>query len=137
MALAIRLNRMGRKKKPFYHVVVIDQRKPRQGVPVDDLGYYNPMTDPAEIKIDEVKALKWLKEGAIPTQTVRSILSKMGVLQKLHNEQYGKKDEAETEEVETEEVETEVEEVVTETEAETVEQPSSEEDEESKENEEQ
>ena len=123
MALAIRLNRMGRKKKPFYHVVVIDKRKPRQGVPVDDLGYYNPMIDPAEIRIDEVKALKWLKEGAIPTQTVRSILSKIGVLQKLHNEQYGKENEAETE---VDEVEIE---------AETIEQPSSEENEENEKNE--
>ena len=123
MALAIRRKRRGRKKKPFYHVVVIDKRKPRQGVPVADLGYYNPMTDPAEIKIDEEKALKWLKEGAIPTQTVRSILSKAGILQKLHNEQYGKGNGAETE---VEEVEIE---------AETIEQPSNEENEENEKNE--
>lgn len=123
MALAIRLKRMGRKKKPFYHVVVIDKRKPRQGVSVDNLGYYNPMTDPAEIKIDEVKALKWLKEGAIPTQTVRSILSKAGILQKFHNDQFGKENEAETE---VEEVEIE---------AETVEQPSNEENEKNEKNE--
>ncbi len=123
MALAIRLKRMGRKKKPFYHVVVIDKRKPRQGVSVDNLGYYNPMTDPAEIKLDEVKALKWLKEGAIPTQTVRSILSKAGILQKLHNEQFGKENEAETQ----------VEEVKIE--AETVEQPSNEENEKNEKNE--
>jgi small subunit ribosomal protein S16 len=104
-------------------VVVIDKRKPRQGVSVDDLGYYNPMTDPAEIKLDEEKALKWLKEGAIPTQTVRSILSKAGVLQKFHNEQFGKENEAETE----------VEEVKIE--AETVEQPSNEENEKNEKNE--
>jgi small subunit ribosomal protein S16 len=77
---------MGRKKKPFYRVIVADSRTPRQGVSVDDLGYYDPMTEPVQIQINEEKALTWLKEGAIPTETARSLLSKAGILQKLHAE---------------------------------------------------
>jgi len=96
LALAIRLKRMGRKKKPFYRVVVADKRNPRQGFAVDDIGYYNPMKDPAEIQIDEVKALKWLKDGAIPTETVKSLLSKTGILNKFHGQQTDEEDEAQT-----------------------------------------
>ncbi len=84
MALAIRLRRMGRKKKPFYRVIVADKREPRQGRLVDDLGYYNPMTDPAQVQINEEKALIWLKNGAEPTETARSLLSKAGILKKFH-----------------------------------------------------
>ena len=83
MAVSIRLKRMGRKKRPFYRVVVADSKTPRQGVAVDDLGFYNPMTEPAQIQIDEEKALTWLKEGAVPTDTAKSLLSKIGVLKKL------------------------------------------------------
>jgi small subunit ribosomal protein S16 len=86
LAVSIRLKRMGRKRKPFYRVVVADVRTPRQGVAVDDLGFYNPMTDPAQIEIDEEKALAWLKEGAIPTDTTKSLLSKIGVLKKLQGQ---------------------------------------------------
>ena len=96
MALAIRLKRMGRKKKPFYRVVVADSRNPRQGLAVDDLGYYNPMLDPAEIQIDQEKALKWLKNGAIPTETVKSLLSKTGILSKFHGQETDEEDEAQT-----------------------------------------
>ena len=84
MAVAIRLKRMGRKRKPFYRVIVADSRTPRQGVAVDDLGFYNPMEDPALTEINEEKALKWLNEGAVPTNTVRSILSKAGIIKKFH-----------------------------------------------------
>jgi small subunit ribosomal protein S16 len=86
LAVSIRLKRMGRKRKPFYRVVVADSRTPRQGVAVDDLGFYNPMTDPAQIEIDEEKALTWLKEGAIPTDTTRSLLSKIGVMKKFRGQ---------------------------------------------------
>lgn len=80
MATKIRLMRMGRKKRPFYRVVVADSRSRRDGDFIEILGYYNPLTEPAEIKINEEKALKWLENGAIPTDTVRSILSRLGVI---------------------------------------------------------
>lgn len=83
LAVSIRLKRRGRKRKPFYRVIVADSRTPRQGVTIDDLGYYNPMTDPPQVQIDEEKALSWLKEGAIPTDTVRSLLSKAGLMRKF------------------------------------------------------
>ena len=88
---------MGRKKKPFYRVVVADERNPRQGKFVDNLGYYDPMKEPAQIQIDEEKALTWLKEGAKPTETARSLLSKIGILQKFHEQRQAyKKDETQT-----------------------------------------
>jgi len=96
LALAIRLKRMGRKKRPFYRVVVADKRNPRQGLAVADLGYYNPMVDPAAIEIDVEKALKWLADGAIPTATVKSLLSKTGVLSKFHGQETHEEDEAQT-----------------------------------------
>ena len=83
LAVSIRLKRRGRKRKPFYRVIVADVRVPRQGVVIDDLGYYNPMTDPPQVQLDEEKALSWLKEGAIPTDTVKSLLSKAGLIQKF------------------------------------------------------
>ena len=83
LAVSIRLKRRGRKRKPFYRVIVADVRVPRQGVVIDDLGYYNPMTDPPQVQLNEEKALSWLKEGAIPTDTVRSLLSKAGLMQKF------------------------------------------------------
>lgn len=79
MAVAIRLKRMGRIRKPFYRVIVIDSRSPRQGMVVDDLGFYNPMQNPAQIDINSEKALSWLNEGAVPSNTVKSLLSKIGV----------------------------------------------------------
>ncbi|ADR19903.1 MULTISPECIES: 30S ribosomal protein S16 [Calditerrivibrio] len=83
MATKIRLLRMGRKKRPFYRIVVADSRAKRDGNFVDILGYYNPLPDPAEVKIDEEKALKWLGTGAIPTDTVRSLFSKAGIMKKF------------------------------------------------------
>ncbi|MBE6543335.1 MAG: 30S ribosomal protein S16 [Ruminococcaceae bacterium] len=76
----IRLRRMGAKKAPFYRVIVADARSPRDGRFIEEIGYYNPMTNPAEIKIDAEKATEWLKNGAQPTETVRSLLKKSEII---------------------------------------------------------
>ena len=77
----IRLKRMGMKKKPFYRLVVTDSRSPRDGRFIEEIGYYNPMTEPATIKIDAEKAQQWLKNGAQPTDTARTLLKKSGVIE--------------------------------------------------------
>ena len=84
MAVKIRLKRMGAKKTPFYRVVVADSRSPRDGRFIEEIGYYNPVANPAEVKIDEEKAAKWMLTGAQPTDTVRNLFSKAGILQKVH-----------------------------------------------------
>ena len=76
MAVKIRLKRMGAKKNPFYRVVVADSRSPRDGRFIEEIGYYNPMTNPAEVKIDTEKANKWIADGAQPTETVKALLKK-------------------------------------------------------------
>ena len=76
----IRLKRMGMKKKPFYRVVVADERATRDGRFVDEIGYYNPVSNPVELKIDTEKAQTWLKNGAQPTDTVRALLKKTGAI---------------------------------------------------------
>ena len=76
----IRLKRIGAKKAPFYRVVVADGRYPRDGRFIEEIGYYNPMTTPAEVKIDAEKANAWLKNGAQPTETVRALLKKTEIL---------------------------------------------------------
>ena len=76
----IRLKRMGMKKKPFYRVVVADERAARDGRFVDEIGYYNPVSNPVELKIDVEKAQTWLKNGAQPTDTVRALLKKTGAI---------------------------------------------------------
>ena len=81
MAVKIRLTRMGDKKAPFYRVVVADSRSPRDGKFIDIIGTYNPLTNPAEIKIDAEKANKWLRNGATPTETAKSVLTKSGVIE--------------------------------------------------------
>ena len=81
MAVKIRLTRMGDKKSPFYRVIVADSRSPRDGKFIDILGTYNPLTDPAEIKIDNDKAKTWIKNGAQPTDTARNILVKSGAIE--------------------------------------------------------
>lgn len=81
MAVKIRLTRLGDKKAPFYRVIVADSRAPRDGKFIDIIGTYNPLTDPAEIKIDAEKASKWIKNGATPTETAKAILRKSGVIQ--------------------------------------------------------
>ena len=82
MAVKIRLTRKGDKKSPFYRVVVADSRSPRDGKFIDIIGTYNPLTDPAEIKIDAEKAKEWIKNGAQPTETAKSLLVKSGILNK-------------------------------------------------------
>ena len=79
--LKIRLRRMGAKKAPFYRIVVADSRAPHDGAFVEEIGYYNPLTDPAEIKVDNEKAQQWIKNGAQPTDTVRGLLKKSGAIQ--------------------------------------------------------
>lgn len=85
MSVKIRLKRGGAKKAPFYRIVVADSRYPRDGRFVEQLGYYDPETEPATIKIDEEKAIAWLKDGAQPSETVRSILKKEGILAKFES----------------------------------------------------
>ena len=80
MAVKIRLRRMGQKKAPFYRVVVADSRYPRDGRFIEEIGYYNPLTNPADIKIDAEKATKWIEQGAQPTETVKSLLKKSDIL---------------------------------------------------------
>jgi small subunit ribosomal protein S16 len=72
---------MGAKKAPFYRVIVADSRAPRDGAFVEEIGYYNPLTNPAEIKVDNEKAADWMKKGAQPTDTVRALLKKSGAIQ--------------------------------------------------------
>jgi small subunit ribosomal protein S16 len=83
MAVKIRMTRMGAKKKPFYRLVVADSRAPRDGKFIEQIGYYNPISEPAQIKIDEEKAVKWLNDGAQPTETVKALFKKHGVYEKL------------------------------------------------------
>ena len=80
MAVKIRLRRMGAKKAPFYRVVVADSRYPRDGRFIEEIGYYNPMREPAEIKIDAEKAQKWIANGAQPTDTVKVLLKKSDII---------------------------------------------------------
>ncbi|AMA72641.1 MULTISPECIES: 30S ribosomal protein S16 [Aneurinibacillus] len=91
MAVKIRLKRMGQKKAPFYRVVVADSRAPRDGRFIEEIGTYNPVAQPAQVNIDEEKALKWLTTGAQPTDTVRSLFRKQGLLQKFHEMRNSKK----------------------------------------------
>ena len=80
MAVKIRLRRMGAKKTPFYRIVVADSRFPRDGRFIEEIGYYNPLSDPVEISVDGEKAKKWIANGAQATETVKSLLKKNGVL---------------------------------------------------------
>src|SRR5574344_2567198 len=84
MAVKLRLKRMGAKKRPFYRIVAADSRVARDGKDIELVGTYNPITEPAEVKINEEIALKWLNNGAIPTDTVRDLLSKQGIMKKFH-----------------------------------------------------
>ena len=84
MAVKLRLKRIGAKGKPYYRIVAADSRRPRDGRFIDNIGTYNPLLEPAEIKIDEEMALNWLKKGAQPTDTVRNLLSKQGIMKKFH-----------------------------------------------------
>ena len=79
----IRLRRMGAKKHPFYRLVVADARSPRDGRFIEHLGYYDPMTEPAQVKIDADKVVKWLQRGAQPSEAARSLLKREGILERL------------------------------------------------------
>jgi len=83
----IRLRRVGRKHRPSYRVVVADSRSPRDGAFIEIVGYYNPLTDPATVSINEEKTLKWLKFGAQPTEKVHSLLRKEGIIDKFKQQQ--------------------------------------------------
>lgn len=83
MAVKIRLSRQGRKKAPFYRLVVADERSPRDGKFIELIGTYNPMTDPAAVSINEERALYWLKNGALPSDTARGLLKKQGIWDKF------------------------------------------------------
>ena len=85
MAVKIRLSRQGKKKAPFYRLVVADSRSPRDGKFIELIGTYNPMTEPAAVPINEERALYWLKEGALPSDTARGLLKKQGIWDKFKN----------------------------------------------------
>lgn len=90
MAVKLRLKRMGSAKKPFYRIVAADSKSPRDGRAIEEVGTYNPIKQPAEINVNQELALKWLRNGAIPTDTVRSLFSKAGVLKAYHESKMGK-----------------------------------------------
>ena len=91
MAVKIRLKRMGSKRNPFYRIVVADSRSPRDGRFIETEGTYNPVSDPAQVTIKEDLVLDWLSKGAQPSDTVRNILSKEGVMKKHHEAKFTKK----------------------------------------------
>ena len=81
---------MGAKKRPFYRIVAADSRSPRDGKVIEEIGYYNPIVEPAEIKIDATLAQKWLSNGAIPTDTVRGLFKQQGILKQFHESKMSK-----------------------------------------------
>lgn len=89
MAVRIRLQRHGRKKRPFYRLVAADARFQRDGRFLERLGHYNPLTNPAEVVVDEEKALKWLKRGAQPSNTAKKLLSQAGIWERFMAEKLG------------------------------------------------
>ena len=90
MAVKLRLKRMGSKKAPFYRIVAADSRSPRDGRIIDTVGTYNPTKNPAEVSVNAEAALKWLNNGAQPSDTVRNILSKEGIMKQFHESKQGK-----------------------------------------------
>ena len=90
MSVKIRMRRMGSKRKTFYRIVVADSRMPRDGRFIEEVGYYNPLTNPDEVKLEEDKIFEWLEKGAQPSDTVRSLLSKAGLMTRYHDAKYGK-----------------------------------------------
>ena len=91
MSVKIRLKRMGSKKRPFYRIVVADSRSPRDGRFIETVGTYNPLTDPETVTLKEEKVMNWLNNGAEPSDTVRNILSRNGVMKKFHEAKFSKK----------------------------------------------
>ncbi len=90
MAVKLRLKRMGSKQKPFYRIVAADSRSPRDGKFIETIGTYNPIGTEAEVKVNEELALKWLANGAIPTDTVRNLLKDAGIMKKFHESKMSK-----------------------------------------------
>lgn len=88
MAVKIRMRRMGSKKRPFYRFVVADSRFPRNGRFIEEIGYYNPVSDPVQLEVKEDRAVKWLREGAQPTDTVRALLNKLGIIEKSKDKNF-------------------------------------------------
>ena len=84
MAVKLRLKRMGSKKKPVYRIVAIDSHTKRDGEYIELVGTYNPLTEPKSVKVNEEVAMKWLNNGAIPSDTVRNLLSDAGIMKKFH-----------------------------------------------------
>ena len=91
MSVKIRLKRMGSKKRPFYRIVVADSRSTRDGRFIETVGTYNPLTDPETVTLKEEKVMNWLNNGAQPSDTVRNILSRNGVMKKFHEAKFSKK----------------------------------------------
>ena len=91
VAVKIRLKRMGSKRKPFYRLVVADSRSPRDGRFIEAVGYYNPLTNPVDLKLNEEDILNWLQKGAQPSDTVRNLLGSKGIMQKYHEARFAKK----------------------------------------------
>lgn len=89
MAVHIRLRRMGKKKQPFYRIVAIDSRVARDGKYLDNIGTYNPRMEPAAVQLDKERVVYWLSKGAKPTDTVRSLLRRHGILMRLHLQKLG------------------------------------------------
>ncbi|HIW72287.1 MAG TPA: 30S ribosomal protein S16 [Candidatus Levilactobacillus faecigallinarum] len=91
MSVKIRLKRMGSKKRPFYRIVVADSRSPRDGRFIENVGTYNPITKPAEVKLNEESIMNWLNNGAQPSDTVKNLLSNAGIMKQYHEAKYTKK----------------------------------------------
>ncbi|UOQ43078.1 30S ribosomal protein S16 [Halobacillus salinarum] len=85
MAVKIRLKRMGSKRNPYYRVVVADSRSPRDGRFIEQIGTYNPVANPVEVKLDAEKAITWMSNGAQPSDTVRNLFSKEGIMKQFHD----------------------------------------------------
>ena len=90
MSVKIRMKRMGSKLRPFYRLVVADSRSPRDGRFIEQVGYYNPISQPEEIHLEDDKIVEWLNKGAQPSDTVRNLLSKAGVMKKFHESKLSK-----------------------------------------------
>jgi len=86
MAVKIRLKRMGSKRNPYYRIMVADSRYTRNGRSIEQIGIYNPIAEPVEVEIDEDKALDWMTKGAKPSDTVRNLFSKQGIMKKYHEQ---------------------------------------------------
>ncbi|RWZ41334.1 30S ribosomal protein S16 [Levilactobacillus brevis] len=91
MSVKIRLKRMGSKKRPFYRIVVADSRSPRDGRFIEQVGTYNPVTEPAQVTLKEESILNWLNNGAQPSDTVKTLLSNAGIMKQYHEAKYTKK----------------------------------------------